>query len=205
MITLYLQMEYAMSLTYLFEHSRLLLVIASAILIFAFGITISNSRKRTTLSRRATIDTPIFPKGFTHSSNLAIVAKSSYHKVPLMNKSEHRLFYLLLNYLKSHNLDSHFLLFSQVAMGEFIKAEQDEAYAKINHKRVDFLITDKQSNPIAVIEYQGHAHYQHNAAERDAIKREACRKANIAFIEITPNYNQVELNIILKILQRFSK
>ncbi|WJS88277.1 hypothetical protein NEE10_11345 [Glaesserella parasuis] len=128
-----------MSLTYLFEHSQLLLIIASAILIFAFGITISNSRKRTTLSRRATIDTPIFPKGFTHSSNLAIVAKSSYHKVPLMNKSEHRLFYLLLNYLKSHNLDSHFLLFSQVAMGSLSKRNRMKPMQKLITKGSIFL------------------------------------------------------------------
>ena len=37
----------------------------------------------------------------------------------------------------------------------------------------------------AAIEYQGHRHYQGTAAARDAVKKEALRKAGVRYIEVT--------------------
>ena len=41
-------------------------------------------------------------------------------------------------------------------------------------------------NPIAAIEYQGHGHYQGTAAARDAVKKEALRRAGVRYIAVTP-------------------
>ena len=70
-------------------------------------------------------------------------------------------------------------------MGEFLESIDKEAYFAINSKRVDFLIVDKKGYAVIVIEYQGQGHYQDNAAKRDAVKREACRKAGVIFFRIS--------------------
>ncbi|HDR1313111.1 TPA: DUF2726 domain-containing protein, partial [Pasteurella multocida] len=93
-----------------------------------------------------------------------------------------------------------FQLFSQVAMGEFIQVNDSNAFHLINQKRVDFLIIDKDCQPIVAIEYQGNGHYQNNAVERDAIKKESCRKANIDYIEFTPDYDELDFQRVLKIV-----
>jgi hypothetical protein len=38
------------------------------------------------------------------------------------------------------------------------------------------------------VEYQGHGHYQERSFMRDAIKREAVRKAKVAFLEVPAEY-----------------
>jgi hypothetical protein len=56
-----------------------------------------------------------------------------------------------------------------------------EAFAA---KRADFVVVDRSGYAVAVIEYQGHGHRQGASIHSDAIKRELCRKAGIAFVEI---------------------
>ncbi|MGC6247591.1 DUF2726 domain-containing protein [Bisgaard Taxon 45] len=133
-------------------------------------------------------------------SKLAILSKAEFKKSKLMNKSEYTLFTQLENLLNTQQNGKYFRLLSQVAMGEFIQANDNDAFHLINHKRVDFLIIDKSCQPIVVIEYQGNGHYQNNAAERDAIKKECCRKANIDYIEFTPNYDDFDFQRVLKIV-----
>jgi Protein of unknown function (DUF2726) len=58
--------------------------------------------------------------------------------------------------------------------------------APINSKRVDLLIVSRRGEPIVAIEYQGHGHYQGTAAARDAVKKEALRKAGVRYIAVTP-------------------
>ena len=43
--------------------------------------------------------------------------------------------------------------------------------------------------PSLAVEYQGHGHYQDRAFMRDAVKREAVRKANIKCLEIPAEYD----------------
>ena len=45
--------------------------------------------------------------------------------------------------------------------------------------------------PALAVEYQGHGHYQNKAFMRDAVKREAVRKAGIEFLEIPVQYDAV--------------
>jgi Protein of unknown function (DUF2726) len=74
---------------------------------------------------------------------------------------------------------------AQVALGEVLASPNEAAFRAINAKRVDLLVVSAKSEPLAAIEYQGQGHYQGTAPARDAIKKEALRKAGIRYIEIT--------------------
>jgi hypothetical protein len=74
---------------------------------------------------------------------------------------------------------------AQVSLGEILSSPDEAAFRAINAKRVDLLVVSAKSEPLAAIEYQGQGHYQGTAPARDAIKKEALRKADIRYIEIT--------------------
>jgi Protein of unknown function (DUF2726) len=74
---------------------------------------------------------------------------------------------------------------AQVSLGEILASPDEAAFWAINAKRVDLLIVSAKREPLAAIEYQGQGHYQGTAPARDAIKKEALRKAGIRYIEIT--------------------
>ncbi|QIM62277.1 adenylosuccinate synthetase [Pasteurellaceae bacterium Orientalotternb1] len=133
-------------------------------------------------------------------NNLDILSKADFTKSPLLNKSEALLCSELSHFLESKHQQQSFKLFSQVSMGEFIQSKNVMAFNLINRKRVDFLIVDQQYNPVVVIEYQGSGHYQNNAVERDAIKKECCRKANIEYIEFKQNHDELDFQRVSKIL-----
>ena len=73
----------------------------------------------------------------------------------------------------------------QTSLGEIIapsntsgsKAARDLAFRSINSKRLDFPVIDRSGMPALAIECQGYGHYQNRAFMRDAMKREAVRKA----------------------------
>jgi hypothetical protein len=76
-------------------------------------------------------------------------------------------------------------VFAQTSLGEILTSPNSDAFHSINSKRVDILIVDSGGWPVAAIEYQGGGHYQGTAAGRDAIKKEALRKAGIRYIEVS--------------------
>ena len=86
---------------------------------------------------------------------------------------------------------------AQTSLGEIIAPQtasgseeaRDLAFRSINSKRLDFLVIDRSGMPALAVEYQGHGHYQNRAFMRDAVKREAVRKANIEFLEIPAQYD----------------
>lgn len=73
---------------------------------------------------------------------------------------------------------------AQVSLGEVLTSTNKSAYWTVNAKRVDMLIVDANSNPLAAIEYQGAGHHQREAAARDAVKKEALRRAGVGYIEV---------------------
>jgi hypothetical protein len=76
-------------------------------------------------------------------------------------------------------------VFAQTSLGEVLMSPDEDAFRSINSKRVDILIVDKSGWPLAAVEYQGNGHYQGTAAARDAVKKEALRKAGVRYVEIT--------------------
>jgi hypothetical protein len=71
-----------------------------------------------------------------------------------------------------------------VSLGEILKCDDKAAYACINSKRVDLLLMDDDCQPRHAIEYHGAGHHQKAAAARDAVKKEALRRAGIGYHEV---------------------
>ena len=124
------------------------------------------------------------------SQQLKYVHAVEFKPQKLLNKPEARIFKELEVTVKEH-AENHRVM-AQVNLGEFLKVDQQSgtkqdrfyAYRSINSKRVDFLIIDRFGTPVIALEYQGDGHHQKAAFIRDAVKKEAMRKAGIHFIEI---------------------
>ncbi len=82
---------------------------------------------------------------------------------------------------------------AQVSLGEVLDADSIEAFNTINAKRVDFLLVDPDLRPRHAIEYQGQGHHQGTAAARDAVKKEALRRAGIGYAEVFADDTAAEL------------
>jgi len=77
---------------------------------------------------------------------------------------------------------------AQVSLGEILVSKDVAAYRCINAKRVDLLLMDGDCQPRHAIEYQGGAHHQGAAAARDAVKKEALRRAGIGYHEVVAGF-----------------
>jgi len=127
------------------------------------------------------------------------VALADFETAPLLNHSEKRLLPLLEDAVAREA--PGFRVMAQTSMGEVLRPRpiparrdlQDAAFAAINSKRFDFTIIDRRGYLVAAIEYQGSGHYAQTAFLRDAVKREVCRKAGVAFIEVRKGMRPSEL------------
>ncbi|HRA93186.1 MAG TPA: DUF2726 domain-containing protein, partial [Aestuariivirga sp.] len=73
-------------------------------------------------------------------------------------------------------------------VGEILRCQDSAAYRCINSKRIDLLLVDEECNPRHALEYQGGGHYQGTAAARDAVKKEALRRAGIGYHEVVAGH-----------------
>jgi hypothetical protein len=134
---------------------------------------------------------------------LHFVANSAFRKRKIMNRDEYSLFRKLERFISQYH--RAFRIFPQVSLGEIMSSEDKNAYSSINSKRVDFVIINQYGEPCAVVEYQGSGHYQGNAVARDAVKKEACRKADIRYFEIAAEYSQEDVDQIGRYLTALSR
>lgn len=125
---------------------------------------------------------------------LVTVRGNEFYKRPLMNKSEYGVFCRLEKLLSTSHRG--YRVFSQVSLGEILGSDDKQAYLAINSKRADFVIIDWSGQPIAVVEYHGSGHFKNDAIVRDAVKREACSNAGIAFIELSSSYTDADIRAI---------
>ena len=136
------------------------------------------------------------------ADQLRIVMKAEFKAQPLLNKSEARLF----RAVDKQVLEARpgWQVMAQVSLGEILKCEDKAAYACINSKRVDLLIVDDECRPLHAIEYQGGAHYKgaHATAARDAVKKEALRRAGIGYVEVVAGDTPAELRRVVERLVR---
>ena len=116
------------------------------------------------------------------ADQLKLVMKADFRRRALLNKSEGNVFRSLDRMVIARNPD--WQVMAQVAVGEFLFCDDRDAYGCINSKRVDFLLMDERCQARDALEYQGNGHHQGSAAARDAVKREALRKAGIGYHEI---------------------
>lgn len=120
------------------------------------------------------------------ADQLRIVMGATFSIQPLLNKSETRVFKELDKYVIARNPD--WQVMAQVSLGEILQSKDPAAYRCINSKRVDLLLVDGACTPRHAIEYQGGGHHQGTAAARDAVKKEALRRAGIGYHEVVAGH-----------------
>lgn len=112
-----------------------------------------------------------------------------------MGRGEYEVFRAAMRVTKQP-LPKTFYVFPQVNLGQFIRTgavpwrqkQANNAHRAINTKRCDFIIADRNGNPVTAIEFQGAGHNIGNTAERrDEIKRIALERAGIPLLEIPAN------------------
>ena len=128
----------------------------------------------------------------TQQSSFASSWVPEFEKRRLLSRSEAQVLYAAERAINTA-ADLNWRVMAQVSLGEVLSSPDARAYSAINSKRVDLLIVSRSGDPIAAIEYQGHGHYQGTAAARDAVKKEALRKAGVRYIEVTPESGTEEM------------
>lgn len=133
------------------------------------------------------------------ADQLRTVMRADFAPQSLLNKREMRLFKALDKMVLEHRPD--WQVMAQVSLGEILKCEDADAYRCINSKRVDLLIVDENCRPLHAIEYQGGGHFKgaHATAARDAVKKEALRRAGIGYVEVVGGeMNAAELRRVVE-------
>jgi hypothetical protein len=125
---------------------------------------------------------PRASKALDSADQLRIVMEADFTPQALLNKSEARLFKELDRAVIARN--PTWQVMAQVSLGEVLRCQDPQAYSCINSKRVDLLLMDSDCRPRHTIEYQGGGHHQGTAAARDAVKKEALRRAGIGYHEV---------------------
>jgi len=129
------------------------------------------------------------------ADQLRIVMRAPFSKQRLMSRAEYDVFRAVEKHLRT--CGPGFRLMAQPSMGEFLSSPDKDAYLSINSKRVDMLVIDTFGMPAVAIEHQGSGHYQNDAPARDAVKREAMRRAGIEFLEIFDYHAPADIGRLL--------
>ena len=122
------------------------------------------------------------------------VERSTYKKRSILNSEEIKVYFALVEMVRC--FEGYFYIYPQVNLGEIISSNTDIGHSAINSKRVDFCISNRSFEPIAVVEYQGGGHFQNDAKVRDEIKHKAVTKAGIHYEAIYES----ELNSVKNLL-----
>lgn len=120
------------------------------------------------------------------ADQLKLVMTANFRSRPLLNKSEGTVFRSLDKIVIARN--PGWQVMAQVSVGEFLACDDEAAYRCINSKRVDFVLMDENCRALHALEYQGNGHHQGSAAARDAVKKEALRKAGVGYHEIVAGH-----------------
>lgn len=120
------------------------------------------------------------------TDQLACVMAADFSARALLNRPEANLFKALDTAVIARN--PGWQVMAQVSLGEFLASADKDAYWAINAKRVDFALMDPDACVKHAIEYQGSGHHQGTAAARDAVKKEALRKAGIGYHEVVAGH-----------------
>ncbi|MFY7835094.1 MAG: DUF2726 domain-containing protein [Novosphingobium sp.] len=153
--------------------------------------------------RQQSPDTPPKARAQTEtaSDQLCRVMEANFKARPLLNQSEKRLLAVVDRAVADARPDWRAM--GQVSLGEILASEDKEAFWAINAKRVDLLIVDQEFRPIHAIEFQGSGHHlSTETAARDAIKKEALRRAGIGYLEVTSNQTPAQIRTLLQGLLR---
>jgi len=113
-----------------------------------------------------------------------------------MNSSEYAVFRIVEKEVaaarKGHRV------FAQTSLGEVLHSNDSKAFRCINSKRVDILVIDREGYPVFAVEYQGSGHYQGDAPARDAVKKEALRKAGVGYLEVNERDGEEQFRLRIR-------
>lgn len=118
----------------------------------------------------------------TATDQLRTVMAADFTARALLNRPESAVFKALDAAVIARN--PGWQVMAQVSLGEFLASDDPDAFVAVNSKRVDFALMDPECRVRHAIEYQGTGHHQAAAAARDAVKKEALRKAKIGYHEL---------------------
>lgn len=122
------------------------------------------------------------------ADQLDIVMNANFQSRSLLNRPEAKVFKALDSAVIERN--SGWQVMAQVSLGEFLSSKNKKAYACVNSKRIDFALMDENCQVVHALEYQGSGHHMgKSAAARDAVKKEALRKAGIGYHEIVAGHS----------------
>jgi very-short-patch-repair endonuclease len=157
--------------------------------------------RRPLFSRRPRSPAIVPPREPDAADQLRTVMASGFTAKPLLNRSE--TFVLKALEPLVAELLPEWRVMAQVSLGEILKGENNAAQMTVNAKRVDFLLVDSLFQPRLVVEYQGSGHHQGNAAARDAVKKEALRRAGIVYGEVLAGDTVADLRaLVMKVCLR---
>jgi hypothetical protein len=128
--------------------------------------------------------------------HLRYVLDADFAATPVMRHMEYQAFKVVEREVLS--LRRGLRVFSQTALGAVLKTPDEQAFWAVNSKRVDVLVVGPNGMPLLVVEYQGSGHHQNDAAARDAVKREALRKAGVEYLEVFEHTNDDEIRRMVR-------
>lgn len=137
----------------------------------------------------------------TAADQLRRVMEADFKARPLLNQSEKRLLAVVDKALG--DIRPNWRAMGQVSLGEILASDDKDAFWAINSKRVDLLIVDQDYHPVHAVEFQGSGHHLGaETAARDAVKKEALRRAGIGYVEVTSNQTPAQIRALLQGLLR---
>lgn len=136
------------------------------------------------------------------ADQLRVVMEAPFSARPLLNQGERRLLSVIDKALAEDS--PGWRAMGQVSLGEILSSPSEAAFFAVNSKRVDLLIVDADCRPLHAIEMQGAGHHQSdNTAARDAVKREALRRAGIGYVEVVSGDTPAEVrSMVRKLVER---
>lgn len=132
-------------------------------------------------ARTRSFDSPTYRR-VDSADQLRLVMAARFAAKRVMSKAEYAVFKAVE--AEAAALPNGYRVFAQTSLGEVLWSEDRSAYSAINSKRVDVLVIGPTGLPVLAVEHQGPGHYQGDAAARDAVKKEALRRAGVAYIEV---------------------
>ena len=131
------------------------------------------------------------------ADQLKTVMKAQFKPRALLNKPERRLLGHIDKALADHS--PGWRAMGQVSLGEILYSPDKDAYWAVNAKRVDLLIIDADCHPLHAIEFQGTGHHaSDDTAARDAVKKEALRRAGIGYVEVVTGDTPAEVREMVR-------
>lgn len=131
------------------------------------------------------------------ADQLRHVMRAKFTARPLLNQGEQRLLTVLDRTLAEDS--PGWRAMGQVSLGEILASPDKDAYFAVNSKRVDLLIVDADCKPLHAVEFQGKGHHMgENTAARDAVKREALRRAGIGYVEVVSGDTPAEVREMVR-------